>query len=273
MPISDSITLEANPSWLHTIKNAHVYTRSLLILAMLTIFSGGIMAQDDWWFEPDRPGVGTASGVVPFKKVMLECGFQTDIERRRADVMLPELQLRAGITRFAELRFSAGGFAEEQGRWDFDIDPLVLGTKVRFCEKKGKVPEIAMLAELAIPCTKKQAEELTVAPTLHLLFTHETLSWLNITYDVGGEWDGRDMRPDLFIALCMDFTIAPKWHTFVESYNYITGFKQFDGQAYLSAGFTYQVHRRVQLDISAAFNAKDPDLYSNVGVGIAWLIN
>lgn len=260
------------------------YLRYIFFLFSLTCYANGQSVSEvpstekatieEFWFEPDRPGAGTGTGVVPFKKVMLEVGEQFDISRRDLDVMLPEVQLRAGITRFAELRFSVGGNAEHEGRWNFDIDPLVLGTKVRFSNGYKWLPEIALLAELAIPCTPQQASSMTVAPSLHLLFENEVNRWFKIDYDVGAEWDGRDMKPDVFISLSGVFCFAKRWQAYLESFNYITGFgKHFDGIPCLSAGIYCQVHQRVQVDLYGCFNAMDPDLYSNFGVGIAWLIN
>lgn len=246
----------------------------LYIAALLLLACPIIRADEEFWFESDQPGFGTGANVVPFKKVMLEVGFQTDIMRRDAAVMLPEVLLRAGITHFAEIRLNVGGFAEQEGRWNYNIDPLVIGTKVRFAKGNKWIPKIAMLAELAIPCTPAQAAEMTVAPALHLLFENEVTHWLNICYDVGGEWDGVDMRPDVFISLAFEFNFHEKAGAFLESYNYITAFgRDFDGIPALSTGFYYQVHKRVQLDVYGSFNILDPDAYSNVGLGVSWLIN
>jgi hypothetical protein len=72
----------------------------------------------------------------------------------------------------------------------------------------------------------------------------------------------------------LGFNITEEVGAFVESYNYITDYgRNIAGECGLDAGFNFMVHERVQLDIYAAINAKDPAAESYVGLGVAWLIN
>jgi hypothetical protein len=83
-----------------------------------------------------------------------------------------------------------------------------------------------------------------------------------------------DATPSTFLALFLGFTINDQWGAFVESYNYFTRQTNCtEVECNLDAGFTYMPHHRVQLDVYASINCQDPAMYSNVGLGVAWLIN
>lgn len=256
------------------IRLKYVLTIWLLLVALL------LSAQeqhDVLWMEPDRPGMATGTGVMPFKKVMWETGFEAGLGNEYS-ILLPTTMFRFGITSFAELRVEYDGslVRGDDKKWAYEVAPLVLGTKVRIfdgSERYKWIPKVALMANLSIPCTRKLAETNHVAPSLYALFSNEVTSWFNIGYNVGVEWDGVQAKPATFLALCLGFNITEQVGAFVESYNYITDYgKHTAADCYLDAGFTYMVHERVQLDIYAAIKARNPAAESHVGLGIAWLI-
>lgn len=254
--------------------------RFFLILFVIP-FTVGISAQESATvISADRPGMATGVDVMPFKSVQWETGFQYDYSSGAHSITLPTTLFRFGITRFAELRVEYdGSLASGDGkRWEYAVEPLVLGTKIKFFEgteneKLQWLPAVSFLFNLAIPSTPDLAKTTHVAPSAYLLFHHEATDWLSIDYNVGAEWDGVSARPATFLALCLGFGITDKAGSFLESYNYITDYgKNTAGSANLDFGFTYLVHPRVQLDVYGAFNCQDPASSANVGLGVAWMI-
>ena len=253
-----------------------------LYLCVLSLVSSVIMAQttegDELWMEPDRPGMATGTGVMPFKKVMWETGFEAGLGNEYS-ILLPTTMFRFGIAPFAELRVEYDGLLLQQTdkSWSYEVAPLIIGTKLRVfdgSEQYKWIPKVALMANLAIPCTRTMAEIMHVAPSMYALFSNDVTSWFNIGYNVGVEWDGLQPKPYTFLALCLGFSITEEVGAFVESYNYITDYgRNIAGECGLAAGFNFMVHERVQLDIYAAINAKDPAAESYVGLGVAWLIN
>ena len=133
---------------------------------------------------------------------------------------------------------------------------------------------MSFLANICLPATKEQYETSYVAPSIYLLFENDVTDWLNLCYNVGLEWNGVDATPSTFVALCLGFAMGEQWGAFVESYNYFTRLSTgTEAEWNLDAGFTYMPHHRVQLDVYASINCQDPAMYSNVGLGVAWLIN
>lgn len=258
--------------------------RTKLLLLLLTFTALCMYAQDVENAAPlsvaaDRPGMATGVGVLPFKTIQWETGFQWDYADRQHSFTLPTTMFRFGIAPFAELRLEYDGTLSRTTEWNYtqwkyQVEPLILGTKIRVFDGWKAVPKISFLANIAIPITKEAYQSSHVAPSLYLLFENDVTDWLNLCYNLGAEWNGVDATPSTFLALCLGFTINDQWGAFVESYNYFTRLSTYtEADWNLDAGFTYMPHHRVQLDVYASINCQDPAIYSNVGLGVAWLIN
>ena len=240
-------------------------------------------AQDAPAISADRPGMATGPDVMPFLKVQLETGFEGGQigSFRTPAFLMPTTMLRFGVTRFAELRLEYDGslFRKHDRQWDYDVQPLVIGTKVKIFEGYKWVPKVSLLANLAIPLRKPEVYSdgylPHVAPSLYLLFQNDVTDWFNIGYNVGAEWSGDSHIPSTFLALCLGFNITDNFGAFVESYNYFTryGKGNTEAECNLDFGFTYTVHPRVQLDLYGMFNCQNPKDFNGIGLGVAWLIN
>jgi len=250
----------------------------LMTMLMLPLCLWAQESTDDW-MQPDRPGMATGTGVMPFKAVMWETGFQGDWAGAHA-VTLPTTMFRFGITKFAELRLEFdGGLAEtEPKKFEYEVAPLIIGTKVRVFDGSDEhkwIPQVALMANLAVPSTKGLADTTHVAPSIYALFNNDVTDWLSVGYNVGAEWDGLSQIPSTFLAVCLGFSITDNLGAFVESYNYFTKYDRHktECEANLDFGFNWTVHPKVQLDMYAGFNCQDPKAYSMVGLGVAWRIN
>ena len=228
----------------------------------------------------DRPGMATGPDVTPFLKVVWETGFESTWNGSPG-FLLPTTMLRFGVTRFAELRLEYDGsycrFDHHGLRyWSYDVQPLVIGTKVKIFEGYKWVPKISLMANLAIPLSRVPDGFVQphTAPSLYLLFQNDITDWFNIGYNVGAEWSGYSHIPSTFLALCLGFNIGERFGAFVESYNYLTryGKRNTEAECNLDFGITCLVHPRVQLDLYGMFNCQDPRNFNGIGLGVAWLI-
>ena len=257
--------------------------KKISLLLLFTIAAVCLHAQDVENAEPlsvaaDRPGMATGVGVLPFKTVQWETGVQWDYTDKMHSLTLPTTMLRIGVTSFAELRLQYDGTLAQgntlEDKWTYGVEPITLGTKIKIFDGWKAVPKVSFLANICLPATKEQYETSYVAPSIYLLFENDVTDWLNLCYNVGLEWNGVDATPSTFVALCLSFAMGEQWGAFVESYNYFTRLSTgTEAEWNLDAGFTYMPHRRVQLDVYASINCQAPVMYSNVGVGVAWLIN
>ena len=116
----------------------------------------------------------------------------------------------------------------------------------------------------------------------HLLFENELSSKFTLGYDLGGEWNGDTESPDLFFGANLTYQPSEKWSFFVESYNRYNSKRQDDwakpGQDshfnFMSeVGVDYKVSPRLHLNTFYDISFNEFSRYSNIGLGIAWLIN
>lgn len=257
--------------------------RLLFIATLLLPFT--LWAQEDTtaiddWMQPDRPGMATGTGIMPFKAVMWEIGFQGTWIGEVHEVTLPSTMFRFGITKFAELRieFDGGLLETEPKHFEYKVAPLIIGTKVCIfdgSEKHKWIPQVSLMANLGLPTTKEMADSMHVYPSVYLLFNNDVTDWFSIGYNVGAEWYGYTHIPATFLAVCLNFSVTDHLGAFVESYNYFTkyGIRNTECIANLDFGFNWLVHPKVQLDLYAGFNCQQPKDFSFVGLGIAWRIN
>ena len=254
--------------------------KNIICILLLLSLSVCVMAEDEVeWMEPDRPGMATGTGVMPFKKVMWETEFEGGWIAGMHVMTMPKTMFRFGITSFAELRVEYDGLLLQNGKqWEYELAPLVLGTKVRVfdgSEQHKWIPKVSLMVNLAIPCTKEMASTMHVAPSVYALFSNDVTDWFNICYNVGAVWDGYSAIPATFLGVCLGFNITDDLGAFVESYNYFTkyGLGTTEADPNLDFGFNWLVHERVQLDIYAGFSCLSPKDFSMVGLGVSWLIN
>ena len=107
-----------------------------LLLLFFTFAAVCLHAQEAENTEPqsvaaDRPGMATGVGVLPFKTIQWETGFQWDYADRRHAFTLPTTMLRFGVAPFAELRLEYDGTLYSDAKWQYQVEPLILGTKIR----------------------------------------------------------------------------------------------------------------------------------------------
>ena len=253
----------------------------LIFIALFGTCFASFAQSDSSTLSADRPGMATGPDVTPFLKVVWETGFESTWDGDPA-FLLPTTMLRFGVTKFAELRLEYDGSYyrfdhQELRHWSYDMQPLVIGTKVKIFEGYKWVPKISLMANLAIPLTRVPDGFVQphTAPSLYLLFQNDVTDWFNIGYNVGAEWSGVSHIPSTFLALSLGFNIGERFGAFVESYNYLTryGKRNTEAECNLDFGFTCLVHPRVQLDLYGMFNCQDPRNFNCIGLGVAWLIN
>jgi len=227
----------------------------------------------------DRPGMATGTDITPALKLVWETGFEADWNGAHS-FALPSTMLRFGLSDFAELRLQYDGSFSQlyDHSWEYGVEPLVLGTKVKVFDGYKWLPKIALMANLAIPITR-HTDPYTiaphVAPSLYLLFQHDVTDWFNVGYNVGAEWSGVSHIPSTFLALCLGFNVTENLGAFLESYNYFTRIGKHNTvvECNLDFGLSYTVHPRVQIDLYGMFNCQDPRNFNGLGLGVAWLIN
>lgn len=250
--------------------------RKLFALMALTLGSLTAMAQDEAAFTADRPGASTGPGVVGHHVIQLEQGVQYEGDGTQyGTYTFSNTLIRYGLFHNMEIRLGGDAFLYPSGGCDISymaaFSGLSVGTKIKCFEGNGAIPAVSVLADFSIPRTASYDFNVDhLAPSLYLLFENPIYDWFSIGYNLGAEWDGTLPRATTFAALSLSFSATDNLGCFVESYNYFNEL----GNAYcMDFGLNWQVSRRIQLDVAANTNLKNPAQYWAVSCGIAWQIN
>ena len=130
---------------------------AFLFALMACTFALFSQEEEGSYVSADRPGMSTGPDVTPFLKVQWETGFESTLTGEHT-ITLPTTMIRFGVTRFAELRLEFDGVLSERykKKWEYEVCPLVLGTKVKIFDGYKWVPKISLMANLSIPLTREQ---------------------------------------------------------------------------------------------------------------------
>jgi hypothetical protein len=243
---------------------------SMLYLCVMGAFAA--QAQESVEFTADRPGASTGPSVVAHKVIQLEQGLQYDGDGGAGTFTFSNTLLRYGLFPNMELRLGGDAFLyQEVDAFKPAFSGLSLGTKIKCYEGEGAVPAVSVLADFAVPYTASNGFNVDhLAPSLYLLFENPVNDWFSIGYNLGAEWDGSLPQPTAFAALCFGFAATENLGCFVESYNYFGGL----GNVYaMDFGLNWMVGRKVQLDLAANMDLKNPAQCWSISCGIAWQIN
>lgn len=249
--------------------------KKLFLLLLCAFGYMTAMAQEEVEFTADRPGVSTGPSVVGQGVIQLEQGIQYDGDGGAGTFTFSNTLLRYGLFDAMELRLGGDAFLyrpETQLKgYKAAFSGLSLGTKIKCFEGKGAIPAVSVLADFAIPYTASEGFNTDhLAPSLYLLFENPVNDWFSIGYNVGAEWDGTLPEPTAFAALCFGFSPTDRLGCFVESYNYFHSL----GNIYaMDFGFNWMVSRKVQLDLAANMDLRNPAQCWSISCGVAWQIN
>ena len=246
----------------------------IFAVSLFSIFSVSAQEQAQAEFTADRPGASTGPSVVGHKVIQLEQGIQYDGDGGAGVFTFSNTLLRYGLFENMELRLGGDGFLympEGGSKFKPAFSGLSLGTKIKCYEGKGAIPAISIMANFAIPYTASKGFNTEhFAPSLYLLFDNPVNDWFSIGYNVGAEWNGSHPAPTAFVAVCLGFSATERLGCFAESYNYFSKF----GHTYaVDFGFNYMVARRLQLDLAANLDLRNPAQAWAISFGVAWQIN
>lgn len=234
------------------------------------------LAQEEVEHSADRPGMGTGTDIVPKGKVMWEYGMAYDYatedgESVNAFTFCNSL-FRYGLNRVMELRLELdASHLWADGYKTTGLLPVQIGTKIKLYEGEDAVPNVGLLANVALPLASEDFRPTHFAPSLYAMADHDVSDKVNLCYNVGLEWDGESSVPTTFTALCMSYSVTEKWGGYIENYNYFN--KYTSPQWNCDLGAWWMVTPRVQLDVAYAFNLNHFKDFANLSFGVAWLIN
>jgi len=239
----------------------------------------------------DRPDFTESTEAVPWGHFQLEAGYtftQDDEDGVHARTHSgPELLLRMGVVEDFELRFGWQGHEwthtrteqrNDVGRrvwvedWDQGASDFELGFKLKIAEQSGWRPSLAVLGSLVVPTGSHNTSAGDVEPLLGLLWGYDLSERLAVAGQVlvATPTDAGDRFVQTSASISFAAALTGRLGSYVEYYVITPNQEHSDAAHTVNGGFTYLVHRDLQLDwrIGAGMNEEADDFFT--GIGFSW---
>lgn len=235
----------------------------------------------------DRPDQTESAEVVPPGRVQVEVGWLLTREDERGvrteTVEVPGTLVRTGLLPGLELRLGWGGWTEEEerhragaSRIDGAAD-LEVGVKARLWEERGRRPQAALLASVAVPTG---AEELTSDrwdPAVRLSLAHTLSETLSLGYNLGlaresdaGEDGRRETTTLALYTAALGIGLSDRAGAFVEAFGELPVEGGGGPRHSLDGGLTFLLRPNLQLDaaVGAGLSRQAPDWFVGLGLSV-----
>ena len=253
---------------------------NLLIAFLIFGFAISINAQDNedpGDIQPDRPGLGESSQIVPLKYFQIESGgnfeFDKDGTVSTKSVTYNSTTFRYSIFNNFELRLAfniqqeflkIGNFSTNS---ELGFTPWSFGFKGRICDAKGILPSAAILGNLAIPYpSSNNYKTAYIAPSILIPMEWDLTESLLLTVNIGSFWDGDGPIPSYLSSLGFDYALPANFGVFIEGYMNVDETGSF--QPGFNGGVVWRVLPNLQFDLSAGLglNSQIADGFINGGI-------
>ena len=166
--------------------------KKVIMATMLIFMSLPIFAE----LKSDRPGLSEPPIVIDKGAFHFEYGFnwtRIDYTNKYDDLDYISTLFRYGLLEFAELRatFDFSGARYNQIKYD-GISGVSIGTKVRFFERSGWMPETGIIAHFDLPVGSSKYRPEKVSPNLLLVFENSLSDDYIVNYNFGAALDDGD---------------------------------------------------------------------------------
>lgn len=233
----------------------------------------------------DRPDFTEASSTVGKGRIQLEVGYTFSRDRSQGATTVghsyPEALLRVGaLAEWLEFRVgqnfgtTRGGGAPD-GVFSFaGAEDLYLGVKLGLTERKGLLPETALILQTTVPTGQRDFTANQVNPGVNFLFSSTVIE---DRLTIGGSLQANRATDELrhgYIEFAQSATVGygltkklgayTEWFAFYPSGATAPG---VGPQHYFNGGFTYRLTPNIQFDIRAGIglNRRAEDFFAGTG--------
>jgi len=228
----------------------------------------------------DRPDITESAVTVPKYHLQAETGFDYQYDKQGSnlseytvqDVNLANTLIRFGVTKKIELRITGlytSQTLKTPGNKHINegLHGLSLGTKLRVAEEYGNIPDISIIAAAILPQGPEEFAPEKVTPYFKFCAAHSLGDQYSFGYNLGAVYEDQDQLIYSYSA-----SLGREMSANVGAFLEIFGEFNADGKpvAMFDGGFTYQLQRNIQLDISAgkSLNKYSTDWFIGAGLGI-----
>lgn len=219
----------------------------------------------------DRPDQTESSTIVPKGTLQIETGTIYEKDEPGESISLSSLSLattllRWGITNSMELRLGSAYTRETlknplNKNENNGMDAVDLGLKYALRSEQGKLPEMALILNAAIPT--EEADE-NIVPMLLLAMSHSLNESVGIGYNLGGEFGDHFQ---FIYSAAVGIGLTQNTSAFLEFYGTV---EEHVTNVLFDTGLTWLAKSNLQFDtsIGMAINEEAPDYFINGGISL-----
>lgn len=199
--------------------------------------------------QTDRPTETESPNAVSKHSLQVESGFSFEKEEGQTTFDAPEVVLRYGLFKNAELRLeSIFKIKQEENTKDqYGIEPVAVGVKYHLLDHKNAIPDIAILGRVTIPWLADNSyKEEKYSPEIRMLVQHELSKSAHLSYNLGMHWLPEALQPEYIYTLSADYSITKKVKLVGEAYGLAQPHHHAQNTADIAVLFV--VNNNLQLD-------------------------
>ncbi len=243
--------------------------KKILLFALPVILPLLLTAQDK--IETDRPTETQNAGLMPTGKLQGEIGFRKEQQQAgEYSYQHPNAVFRYGLFKVLELRLVTAFETEKEGTpkvTNHGLQPVEAGIKARLYQSKDTSFIVSLYGHLGLPHFASKNYELDKAfYRARLLLQNKLTEKIKVNYNVGREWDSRNIEQTWMYSISPQIELSDKWQLLLEEY---ATFQQSGApEHYLDAGVAFGFTNNLQLDINAGkgLNPAAADYFIDAGV-------
>lgn len=218
--------------------------------------------------EADRPDQTETPAIVPKGMFQMENGFSFEkASRDSKSFVIPSSLIKYGINDNFELRLITEFITDKtEGAKISGLAPVLVGFKVGVTEEHGIIPKTSLIAHLLIPdLASKKLKATYYAPEFRFTMQHTLMDKVNLSYNLGAEWDGEFAEPTFIYTLTGGFSIAEDTGFYIEVYGFAPQYEEADHR--FDTGFTQLLSDNFMIDISGGVGITEnaPDYFAALG--------
>ena len=226
--------------------------------------------------QPDRPGLGESSQIVPEHYFQIETGMNLEYNQEASvktkSISWNNLTMRWGIFDAFELRFAINLEQEYTNglKAPLELSPFSLGFKARVTAQKGLIPSTAVLGNLGVPYLLADTVRPQLNPSILIPMEWDLSESLLLTLNNGLFWNGIDAVPEYFASVGLDLELPKATGVFIESYVSLSDPSNFAPG--LNGGFIWRAKPNLQFDCSAGVGLNSNIANGFINAGLSYRI-
>ena len=198
----------------------------------------------------DRPDQTEGATTIPFKSLQIEAGVFFKQSNGVQASNYPSILWRYGISKNIEFRLLTQFESTKvisNSLQNNGISDLQIGAKIQLLKRENMNTQMAFLSHVLLPTAISQITNSKLGVINKLAISHSINENIGIGYNIGYDYFGSG-NGNLTYTASLSFSLAKKTNFFIESYGEYIDFK--NNLMNFDTGFTYQLKRNLQLDIS-----------------------